>query len=313
MVSISERLENSLILGDCLKVMSHLPDHMVDLIYIDPPFGTGRERKGENLKKQAGGRIRTDEEAEVFRLRDVWDGQLEGYLAWLRPRIEEMVRLLKPAGSLLVHLDWHASHYVKVMLDEIMGRQRFVNEIIWHYKSGGHSRRRLSRKFDSIFWYARGDEYAYNAAAAALPRNRCGLCGDENRKKNHMKRQKDENGRVVRMIKSAGKIYKYYEDDPAPPNDVWLDIPHLHQRDPERTGYPAQKPLKLLERLVLLCSRPGDVVGDFFTGTGTTLIAASRHGRRWLGCDNEADALRLAAERLNQLGLAVATRELGAE
>jgi DNA modification methylase len=308
-----EKPENCLILGDCLEVMAHLPSSFIDLIYIDPPFGTGRAHLGEGLSTKRGGRIRTGEKTKVFRLSDVWEGHLDGYLEWLKPRLLEMARLLKPTGSLLVHLDWHASHYVKVMLDEIMGRRHFVNEIIWHYKTGGHARRRLSRKFDSIFWYAGSKEYTYNPEAASLPRNRCGLCGDIKKRKNHMKRKKDEKGRVVCSIKSGGRTYQYYEDDPAPPSDVWLDIPHLQQRDPERTGYPAQKPLKLLKRLVLLCSRPGDVVADFYAGTGTTLIAASQLGRKWLGCDTEAEALRLAAQRMERLGLSCSQRTLGAD
>ena len=103
---------------------------------------------------------------------------------------------------------------------------------------------------------------------------------------------------MVRQIKSGGRIYRYYDDDPAPPSDVWLVIPNFQQRDPERTGYPAQKPLKLLERLVALCSNPGDLVADFFAGTGTTLVAAAGLKRRWLGCEANPDALHLAEERL---------------
>jgi len=299
----NSKVVDRLILGDCLDVLSDLPADSLDLIYIDPPFCTGREFKGEKLKIAPGGRIRDGEEAKEFRLNDVWEGRLNGYLAWLRPRLTEMRRLLTPNGAILVHLDWHASHYVKVLLDEIMDRDRFVNEIIWHYKTGGHTRRRLSRKFDSIFWYSRDKEYTYNPEAAALPRNQCRLCNREIGRKNHMKRRTDDSGRVITQIKSAGRIYEYYEDDPAPPCDVWLDIPHLHQRDPERTGYPTQKPLRLLERLIALCTRPGDRVADFFAGSGTTLVAASRLGRQWLGCDASEAAVNLASERLCRLDM----------
>lgn len=297
-------IESTLFQGDCLEVMSRFPAACIDLIYIDPPFGTGKARKGDRLPLAPGGRIRGEEKADdTFRFEDTWAGDLKGYLGWLRPRLQCMARLVKPAGSMLVHVDWNASHYIKVMLDEVMGRRNFVNEIIWHYKTGGHSRKRLSRKFDSIFWYAKGERFTYNPEAAALPRNRCRLCGDELKRRNHMKRRTDEKGRTVSLIRSGGRIYEYYEDAPAAPCDVWLDIGHLHQRDPERTGYPTQKPLKLLERLVSLCSRPGDVVADFFAGTGTTLIAAARLKRKWVGAEKEAEALRLAFDRFRALSL----------
>ena len=177
MPELPEPFENTLFPGDCLEVIKRLPGGSLDLIYIDPPFGTGKAHIGEGLPVGPGGRIRDGREAAKYRIDDAWEGRLEGYLGWLEPRLSEMVRLLKPDGSLLVHLDWHASHYVKVMLDGLMGRDRFINEIIWHYRSGGHSRRRLSRKHDVIFWYAKGDRYTYHAEAAALPRNRCRLCG----------------------------------------------------------------------------------------------------------------------------------------
>ncbi|MFH2000659.1 MAG: site-specific DNA-methyltransferase [Planctomycetota bacterium] len=292
-----EAIENAMIVGDCMEVMHRVPEASLDLIYVDPPFCTGKSRKGESLPLGPGGRIRGEANGRTYIFTDAWEGGLAHYLEWLQPRLEEMARLLKPTGALMVHLDGNASHYVKVMLDQMLGQDRFINEIIWHYKSGGHPRKRLARKYDSILWYSRGKSYTYHPEAAALPRNRCRLCGEEQERCNHMKRQEDENGRPVIFIKSAGKVYQYYEDDPAPPCDVWLDIGHLHQRDPERTGYPTQKPLKLMKRLVALASNPGDVVADFFAGSGTTLIAAALLNRKWVGCDARADALDVAASR----------------
>jgi site-specific DNA-methyltransferase (adenine-specific)/adenine-specific DNA-methyltransferase len=308
MARLPAEFKNALVPGDCLEVMARLPGACLDLIYIDPPFGTGKQRKGENLPLDAGGRIRKPGKGaarvgEPYQFQDAWQGNLDGYLAWMELRLEEMVRLLKPTGSLLVHLDWHASHYIKVMLDRIMGPNRFVNEIIWHYRSGGHSKNRLARKYDSIFWYAGGKTFTYNPDAAGIARNRCPLCGSEGKRKNHMKREKDRDGNVVMKIRSGGRVYSYAEGRPAPPSDLWLDISHLHQRDPERTGWPTQKPLKLLERLVGLCSNPGDVVADFFAGTGTTLIAAARGKRTWLGCEARDEAIDLAAGRFRKLSL----------
>ncbi|MHC4943333.1 MAG: DNA-methyltransferase [Planctomycetota bacterium] len=308
MARLPAEFKNTLVPGDCLEAMARLPDACLDLVYIDPPFGTGKQRKGENLPLDAGGRIRKSgkdaaNRAKVYQFKDAWEGHLEGYLAWIEPRLSEMARLLKPTGSLLVHLDWHASHYIKVMLDKIMGPGQFVNEIIWHYRSGGHSRNRLARKYDSIFWYARGKTFTYNPDAAGIARNLCPLCGSESKRRNHMKREKDRDGTPVMTIRSGGRVYKYAEDKPAPPCDLWLDISHLHQRDPERTGWPAQKPLKLMERLVGLCSNPGDAVADFFAGTGTTLIAAAQLKRKWLGCEARKEAIDLAAGRFKKRAL----------
>lgn len=309
-----DSLENTLVAGDCFDLMAGLPDACLDLIYVDPPFGTGKTRKGDLLTVGPGGRIRDkdpDKDPEkTYIFSDRWTGGISEYLQWLEPRLEEMARILKPTGSLMVHLDGHASHYVKVMLDEILGADRFVNEIIWHYKSGGHPKKRLARKYDSIMWYAKGKKYTYHPEAAALPRNQCRLCGEVQQRCNHMKRQYDENGRPMITIKSAGKVYTYYEDAPAPPCDVWLDIGHLHQRDPERTGYPTQKPLKLLKRIVGMASNPGDVVADFFAGTGTTLVAAAQIDRKWLGCEARLEAFEVAASRFDELSLPIRTAEV---
>ncbi|MBU0754016.1 MAG: site-specific DNA-methyltransferase [Planctomycetes bacterium] len=300
MTLFPDKYKDTMVRGDCLEVMGGLPDACLDLIYIDPPFNTGKARKGENLPIGPGGRVRLGDPKKTYEFNDAWEGHLEGYLDWLQPRLEEARRLLKSTGALLVHLDGHASHYVKVLLDRIMGPRRFLNEIIWHYRTGGSSRRCMARKFDSIFWYGRGKTHTYNPEEVSRPGNRCALCGKVRDKRNHMKRTRDEDGRPMLLIKSAGKVYKYYEDAPVPLSDVWLDIQPLHQRDPERTGYPAQKPLKLMERLVMLCSNPGEVVADFFAGTGTTLIAAARLNRHWFGCDAREEALEVANLRLKK-------------
>jgi len=300
MIDFAEPPINTLFHRDNLELINALPTGCVDLCCIDPPFQTGRKRAGSKLGSSRGGRSLAAGREEDFSWSDCRKGG--EYLEWLRPRLAGMVSLLKPTGALVVHLDWRMSHYVKVLLDELMGGGSFVNEIIWHYASGGgQSRRRLARKHDTILWYAKAKDFTCNRAAAALPRGRCRLCGTEVKEKNHMRRERDGEGRIVRSIRSHGKVYTYCDDDPAPLPDVWLDIAHLQQRSPERTGYPTQKPLALLERLVLLCSNPGDFVADFFMGTGTTLAAAALHDRKWLGCDLSAEAVALAKERLDRI------------
>lgn len=301
------QINNRLYLGDNLRIIDSLPSGCIDLCYVDPPFGSGRKRTGSQLGMGPGGRTLGNDAARKkaprnFSFEDGLAGGIGGYVAWLRPRLEGMYRLLKPSGSLLVHVDWHVSHYVKVLLDEIAGPGCFVNEIVWHYSSGGgYTKRRLARKHDVVLWYAAGRDYVCNLSAAALPRDRCRLCGQATPNRNHMRRKVDENGRSMRTIKSGGREYRYYDDDLAPPSDVILDISHIQQRDPQRTGYPTQKPVALLERLVRLCSDPGALVADFFMGTGTALVAAARTERRWLGCDISPEAVRQAAERLAEV------------
>jgi adenine-specific DNA-methyltransferase len=175
-----------------------------------------------------------------------------------------MKRLLKLTGAICVHLDWHAAHYVKVEMDKIFGYDLFRNEIVWHYESGGRSSKRFTRKHDVILWYSKTDNYFFDPKAVGVPRNHCELCGSVLEKWNNLKRHVDDDGRVYRTIKSAGKIYKYYDDDPVAPSDVWLGINHLQQKDPERIGYPTQKPERLLDRIIEATTKPDDVVADFF-------------------------------------------------
>jgi len=292
---------NVLYQGDNARAIAALPAKSLALCYLDPPFFTGRERTGQELHLGTGGRLRCDERSgrSFTWTDDAWEGDTERYLVWLGERLEGIRGLLSRTGSLLVHLDWRMCHEVKVLLDRLFGRKRLVNEIIWHYSSGsGRTKRCLARKHDTILWYAKTKHYTCNLDATAQPRNLCRLCGTDGGRKNHMRRELDQDGRLVRTIRSGGRIYRYYDDDPAPASDVWLDISHIQQRSPERTGYPTQKPLALLERLVLLCSNPGDVVADFFMGSGTSLVAAALHGRSWLGCDVSPEAVALTAERL---------------
>lgn len=253
-------------LADNLEFMAGLPTGAIDLIYADPPFFTGKPRT------PVSGR---------HTFADSWPGGLCDYLAFLRPRIEEMRRLLKPTGLLFVHLDWHAVHYVKVMLDELFGYDHFVNEIVWSYRTGGQSRRWFARKHDTILAYARCvDRHKFHVQRDGVFRTE-GL-------------NVDEDGRPYKNTRS-GRLY-FNPEGPAM-TDVW-ELPFLSTVSLERTGYPTQKPEALLERIILACSDEGDVVADFFCGSGTTLAVAHRLGRRWLGCDILADAVDMARRRL---------------
>jgi hypothetical protein len=158
---------NRLFFGDNLHIMRQLPSNSIDLIYIDPPFFSGRHYN-----------VIFGDRNEVRSFSDIWEGGMPGYLVWLNARLYEMKRLLKPTGSICVHLDWHASHYVKVEMDKVFGYDQFINEIVWHYQSGGRAKRFFSRKHDVILWYVRGQPRFF-PQAIGFPRNRCALCGQE--------------------------------------------------------------------------------------------------------------------------------------
>lgn len=273
-----------LIHGDNLTVMRALAEDpdvrgKVALTYMDPPFNTGG---AFHVGGKHGGRAETDTPA----YRD--DEPLDDYLNGMRVRFDALRPLLTANASVFVHADARVIHYLKVMLDEVFGRERFVNEIIWRYNSGGVAKSRYAAKHDTILWYANGPDYVFNAEAVAVPVKR----------RNHMRRTVNAKGEAVRTIRSNGKIYEYPEERAAPPCDVWDDISHLNQRDPERTGYATQKPEALLERIILGSSHPGDLVLDPFCGSGTTLAAARRHGRRAIGIDASEAAIEIAERRL---------------
>ncbi len=278
---------NRLIYGDKAYILPALyPEFLgsVKLIYIDPPFMTGRtftnnERVSERLAYH-----------------DTWQNDLDKYLQWLYETFAMLYQLLANDGSLYVHLDWHASHYAKIILDEIFassmsaGGGGFKNEIIWHYQSGGRAKKSFARKHDTIYLYTKSDQYCFHGERVGQRRGA--------QKRNHMRREETADGRTIWTIRSAGRTYIYDEDTPMSPPDVWSDISHLHQRDPERTGYATQKPLALLERIILASSEKNDLVLDCFCGSGVTPLAAEMLGRRWLACDKSDAAVAVTRERL---------------
>ncbi|MCY4259457.1 MAG: DNA methyltransferase, partial [Rhodobacteraceae bacterium] len=239
----------------------------------------------------------------LSRPRDEVGSDMGAFLCFMAVRLMAMHRVLKPTGSIYLHCDHTASHYLKAIMDAIFGKNNFINEIVWYYESGGRSKSSYPKKHDVILWYQKTNQKKFNADAVSIPRTECSLCGTELAKWNNLKRHIDSDGRVYRTIKTAGKVYTYYDDEPTLPTDVWLGINHLQQKDPERYGYPTQKPLALLDRIIRASSDEGDVVLDPFCGCATTLVAAERAGRQWVGIDlwgeaHEAVIKRLVHERL---------------
>jgi len=272
-----------LVRADNLAVLAATPDASLDLIYVDPPFGTGSTRRGGAQRAQAA--------------RPSWQdvpNDPEAFVAWIEPRLTHCHRVLGRHGSLFVHLDYRTVHYVKVALDRLFGRSRFVNEIIWCYAVGGKSRRSFGRKHDTILWYARSADYAFYPDAVRVPR----------RAGSHMRVVTGPDGELVqeKTDRKTGKVYRYPVAAGKVPEDWWADIETLNRADRERTGWPTQKPERLLTRIIEAASAPGAVVADFFCGSGTTALIAQRSGRRFLAVDVTADAINCAAERLERCG-----------
>ena len=278
----------------CVDAVSDAPelrafDGQVQCVYIDPPFMTG-DRFTRRRRFGAPG-WRTGRPAPEYPAYDDQFESREAYLTMLEALIRQAYRLLKDTGVFCLHLDWRISAYARVLCDQIFGEEMFLNEVVWAYESGGRARRYFSRKHDVILLYGRTKKYRFDLRKVPLER--------AEHRRNHMRRAVDEEGRAYRAIMSGGKEYRYYDDEPVYPGDVWTDISHLQQKDPERTGYTTQKPVKLLDRLLRPLVEPGDLVCDLCCGSGTTLAAAQALGCRVLGIDISPEALMVARSRLN--------------
>ena len=265
---------NRLIWGDNLHVMRSIPNNTVDLIYIDPPFFSGRNYN-----------VLWGDDNELRSFNDIWEGGLDGYLVWLNARLYEMKRILKPTGSIYVHCDWHASHYIKVEMDKIFGYTSFKNEIIWYYKNASRSKKQFAKSHDIILWYTKNPkQFIFNREQILVPY---------------------ESGMTAWRYAKKG-------EEPPPgktPDDV-ITLPSLNTMDKERIGYPTQKPEKLINWIIKASSNKGGVVLDCFVGGGTTASVAQKLGRRFIVCDQSRVAVAVTAERLKQESI---TLELGEE
>ena len=266
---------NQIIHSENLAALRALPDASVQLIYIDPPFNTGTTQKRiqmKTIRDDAGDRIgfggnryRTEALPTPISYADTFDD----YIGFLQPRIVEAHRILTPTGSLFFHIDPREVHYCKVMIDGIFGRACFQNEIIWAYDYGARATKRWPAKHDNILWYTRHPtDYTFNLSATdRIPYMAPSLVGP---------------------VKAArGKT----------PTDVWWHT-IVSPTGKEKTGYPTQKPLGILERIVRVHSNPGDTVLDFFAGSGTTGLAAARNARNYILIDQNPDAIALIKRRL---------------
>lgn len=262
----------------------------VQTVYLDPPFNTGKRFEMKARIGEKGYRTGSPT-LSLPAYEDLWPDR-EAYLAMMRETLTLARDLLKKEGTLFLHIDCRMHAHMRLLMDEVFGEHNFLNEIIWSYQSGGRARTYFPRKHDVILFYAKSRAYYFNLRAVPIARSEA--------RSNHMKRGVDADGRTYRSIVSAGKEYRYYDDEPTYPGDVWDDVSHLQQKDPQRTGYDTQKPVRLLERIVACATQEGDLVCDLFAGSGTTAVAAANLGRRFLCVDQNPLAVAVMGKRLSQ-------------
>jgi len=317
---------NHLYYGDNLTRMQQMGKNAVDLIYLDPPFNS---KQNYNMIYKTMTGLPVPDQAVAFcdtwtldteKLRvaksmpvlmresgvedyyiEFWRlwmnslrtarPQLLAYLVYMVERLIHMKKILGPEGSIWLHCDPTVSHYIKVMMDGIFGHKNFRNEIIWCYKTGGRAKGHFPKKHDVLLWYSKSDKFIFNYDAISLPRDFSTM---------HEPILIDPvDGRRYQTNRKNGKEYRYYEDKGVLPNDYWTDIPALNPADKkQRLGYPTQKPIALVERIIKACSDKSSVVFDPFCGCGTTIYAAEKCGRPWMGCDIAILSIKMVRESL---------------
>jgi len=318
-------ITNSIICGDCRdKARQYIPAEFVDLIYLDPPFFSGKNYdliwEGDNkntirsfedtkfYKKVCGNPECGKDFPEGFlfcpqcgtsveKAKDVRMNDIEAYVGWLKVRLQECYRMLKPTGSIYVHLDWHAVHYVKVAMDEIFniyGNDNkkvtgyFRNDVVWCYNRWSNVSNSFQRMHDTILFYTKEAVSTFNEIRIPL---------EKPRKRNLVEMV---NGKKVSKRDNDGNIiYRMQTDKPL---SDWWEINPIPKKGGERLGYPTQKPEALLERIIKASSNPGDLILDPFCGCGTALAAAQKLHRRWIGIDVEMPACAVVRQRLDRLG-----------
>ena len=266
-----------LIHEDCLSAMKRLSDNSVDMVYMDPPFFT---QKTHTLSNASGIR---------YEFSDVWDSR-EEYLKFIKERLIECKRVMNAKASIFLHCDTAASHHLRVLLDDVFGESNFRSEIIWTYKRWSNSKKGLLPGHQTIFFYSKTKDYIFNT-----------FYGDYSPTTNLdqilQARERDARGKAKYKYDSNGSIVLGKEKKGVPLSDVW-EIPFLNPKAKERTGYPTQKPIELLEKIIKISTSEGATVLDPFCGSGTTLVAAHLLNRRYIGIDINPDAITLSEKRL---------------
>lgn len=284
---------NKIFWGDNLQVMSHLMKEyrgQVDLIYIDPPFDSKADYK-KTIEIRGVGKAESDSSSfEEKQYGDIWTN--DEYLQFMYERLLLMRELLSDKGNIYLHCDYHKCHYLRMIMDDVFGAEKFRNEIIWCYSLGGKGTQMFGRKHDTLLWYSKTNEYFFDGKSPLVVTKR--------KSNTHMKTKTDEDGREYqeKVDKKSGKVYRYYVDEGKIPEDYWTDIEQLNREDTERRGYPTQKPEALLQRVIASSCPPSGLVFDCFMGSGTTQAVAMKLGRRFIGADINLGAIQTTTKRL---------------
>ena len=272
---------NNAIKGDCLFELKNIKDNSIDLIYLDPPFYTQKKQK---LSKKINSSFFS------YEFEDNW-GSLEEYLNFMKLRLLECKRVLKYSGSIFLHCDRNACHYLKTLMDEIFGEKNFRSEIIWSYRRWSNSKKGLLNSHQNIYYYSKSDEYKFNMLYTPYSYT-------TNIDQILQNRIKDRNGITTYQKDENGQIVANFDKKGVPLSDVW-EIPYLNPKANERNGYPTQKPILLLEQIIKISTDEGDIVLYPFCGSGTTLAAAKLLNRNYIGFDISQKAIDLCNNRLN--------------
>ena len=275
-------ITNKIIHADCLDLMRELPKGKIDLIYIDPPFCCDADKKFGMVSWAKNTQQRNDID-DILPLVSKQDNGLANYLRWIYPRLRLMRELLSEKGSIYVHVDWHVGHYVKILMDDIFGKNNFLNEIIWSYKTGGVSKNFFARKHDNLFFYTKNQqEYIFNTQYY----------------RSYQAKKYNYNPNYPELWDEEKKMW--YHNSVC--RDVWEDINVIGTESDlkERTDYQTQKPEALLERIIKASSNEDSIVADFYAGSGTTGAVAEKLGRRWIMSDISTYAIETMKKRLNK-------------
>ena len=267
------------LLGDCLHLLEEFENNSIDLIYLDPPFFTNTVQK-----------LKTRDGNKEFSYKDIWKSN-EEYAEFLYDRLIELKRVLKDTGSIFVHCDKNSTHIVKALLDDIFGLEQFQSEIIWYYKRWSNSKKGLLPSHQTIYFYSKTSNFKFKTFYNNYSET-------TNIDQILQKRAKDNNGKTIYARDENGDTINSDIKRGVPLNDVW-EIPYLNPKAKERVGYPTQKPILLLERIIEIASDEGDIVLDPFCGSGTTLVAGKLKKRKVIGIDISEDAIALTNSRLN--------------
>jgi len=272
---------NKLLLGNCKEILKSIESNSVDLVYMDPPFFTQKEHSLLN-------RDNTME----YSFSDKWSN-LDEYLNFIKEVLIESRRILKNTGSLFLHCDKTASHYLRIKLDETFGFDKFQSEIIWNYKRWSNSRKGLLCGHQTIFFYSKTDDFKYNTIYTDYsPTTNIDQILQE--------RERDENGKSIYKKNENGNIVLGKEKNGVPLSDVW-EIPYLNPKAKERVGYPTQKPVLLLNQIIKISTDENDIVLDPFCGSGTTCVSAKSLKRNYIGIDISEEAIKLSENRLKEM------------